>query len=118
MPGYPSRYRGWNRQRLQRFLDMLAHTSRVKDAARVTWMSAVAGQNNASAVAWINAVTAAPALSSCQIDDLSESGKVNIHLARAGAGAADGDAGRVAAEECAFHGVIAGLLGADRDVLT
>ena len=44
MPGYPKRHDGWNQQRLQRFLDTLAHTGCVKDAARVAGMSAVAAR--------------------------------------------------------------------------
>jgi hypothetical protein len=44
MPGYPKRHDGWNQQRLQTFLDTLAHTGCVKDAARVAGMSAVAGR--------------------------------------------------------------------------
>jgi hypothetical protein len=42
MPGYPKRHDGWNQQRVQRFLDTLAHTGCVKDAARVAGMSWVA----------------------------------------------------------------------------
>lgn len=42
MPGYPRRHDGWNQQRLQRFLDALAHTGCVEDAARVAGMSDVA----------------------------------------------------------------------------
>jgi hypothetical protein len=42
MPGYPKRHDGWNQQRVQRFLDTLAHTGCVKDAARVAGMSKVA----------------------------------------------------------------------------
>lgn len=44
MPGYPKRHDGWNQHRLQRFLDTLAHTGCVKDAARVAGMSVVAGR--------------------------------------------------------------------------
>lgn len=44
MPGYPKRHDGWNQQRVQRFLDTLAHTGCVKDAARVAGMSAVAAR--------------------------------------------------------------------------
>ena len=44
MPGYPARHDGWNQHRLQRFLDTVAHTGCVKDAARVAGMSAVAGR--------------------------------------------------------------------------
>ena len=44
MPGYPKRHDGWNQQRMQRFLDTLAHTGCVKDAARVAGMSAVAAR--------------------------------------------------------------------------
>jgi flavin-binding protein dodecin len=44
MPGYPSRHDGWNQPRVQRFLDTLAHTGCVKDAARVAGMSAVAAR--------------------------------------------------------------------------
>jgi ribosomal protein L40E len=44
MPGYPKRHDGWNQQRVQRFLDVLAHTGCVKDAARVAGMSAVAAR--------------------------------------------------------------------------
>lgn len=42
MPGYPKRHDGWNQQRLQRFLDVLAHTGCVEDACRVAGMSDVA----------------------------------------------------------------------------
>jgi hypothetical protein len=42
MPGYRLRHDGWNQQRVQRFLDTLAHTGCVKDAARVAGMSRVA----------------------------------------------------------------------------
>ncbi len=44
MPGYPKRHDGWNQHRVQRFLDTLAHTGCVKDAARVAGMSAVAAR--------------------------------------------------------------------------
>lgn len=44
MPGYRTRHDGWNQQRLQRFLDTLAHSGCVKDAARVCGMSAVAAR--------------------------------------------------------------------------
>ena len=44
MPGYRVRHDGWNQQRVQRFLDTLAHTGCVQDAARVAGMSAVAGR--------------------------------------------------------------------------
>lgn len=40
LPGYRQRHDGWNQQRLQRFLDVLAHTGCVQDAARVAGMSA------------------------------------------------------------------------------
>jgi hypothetical protein len=42
MPGYRLRHDGWNQQRVQRFLDTLAHTGCVRDAARVAGMSRVA----------------------------------------------------------------------------
>lgn len=42
MPGYPKRHDGWNQQRLQRFLDVLAHTGCVEDACRCAGMSDVA----------------------------------------------------------------------------
>jgi hypothetical protein len=42
MPGYRLRHDGWNQQRVQRFLDTLAHTGCLKDAARVAGMSRVA----------------------------------------------------------------------------
>ncbi len=42
MPGYRKRHDGWNQQRLQRFLDVLAHTGCVEDACRVAGMSDVA----------------------------------------------------------------------------
>jgi hypothetical protein len=44
MPGYPERHDGWNRARVQRFFDTLAHTGCVKDAARVAGMSTVAAR--------------------------------------------------------------------------
>ncbi len=44
MPGYPQRHDGWNQQRLQRFLDTLAHTGCVEDAGRVAGMSRVAAR--------------------------------------------------------------------------
>ena len=44
MPVYRKRHDGWNQQRVQRFLDTLAHTGCVKDAARVAGMSAVAAR--------------------------------------------------------------------------
>lgn len=44
MPGYPKRHDGWNEQRVQRFLDTLAHTGCVQDAARVAGMSANAAR--------------------------------------------------------------------------
>jgi hypothetical protein len=42
MPGYRKRHDGWNQQRLQRFLDVLAHTGCVEDACRCAGMSDVA----------------------------------------------------------------------------
>ncbi len=42
MPGYPKRHDGWNQERLQRFLDTLAHTGCVEDACRVAGISDVA----------------------------------------------------------------------------
>lgn len=42
MPGYRKRHDGWNQQRLQRFLDVLAYTGCVEDACRVAGMSDVA----------------------------------------------------------------------------
>lgn len=42
MPGYRLRHDGWNQQRVQRYLDTLAHTGCAKDAARVAGMSRVA----------------------------------------------------------------------------
>lgn len=42
MPSCQKRHDGWNQQRVQRFLDTLAHTGCVKDAARVAGMSRVA----------------------------------------------------------------------------
>ena len=42
MPGYRARHDGWNQQRLQRFLDVLAHSGCVEDACRCAGMSDVA----------------------------------------------------------------------------
>jgi hypothetical protein len=42
MAGYRKRHDGWNQQRLQRFLDVLAYTGCVEDACRVAGMSDVA----------------------------------------------------------------------------
>jgi hypothetical protein len=61
MPGYPVRHDGWNQQRVQRFIDVLAHTGCVKDAARVAGMSAVAARRAqrrypAFAAAWDDAL--------------------------------------------------------------
>ncbi len=42
MPGYRLRHDGWNQHRVQRFLDVLAHTGCVEDACRVAGMSDVA----------------------------------------------------------------------------
>lgn len=42
MPGYRKRHDGWNQHRLQRFLDVLAHTGCVEDACRCAGMSDVA----------------------------------------------------------------------------
>lgn len=43
MPGYRVRHDGWTQERTQRFLDALAHTGCVRDAARVAGISNVAG---------------------------------------------------------------------------
>ena len=43
MPGYRVRHDGWTTERTQRFLDTLAHTGCVRDAARVAGVSNVAG---------------------------------------------------------------------------
>lgn len=39
LPGFRQRHDGWNQQRLQRFLDVLAYCGCVEDAARVAGMS-------------------------------------------------------------------------------
>lgn len=43
MPGYRVRHDGWTAERTQRFLDTLAHTGCVRDAARVAGISNTAG---------------------------------------------------------------------------
>lgn len=43
MPGYRVRHDGWTEERTQRFLDALAHTGCVRDAARVAGVSNTAG---------------------------------------------------------------------------
>lgn len=43
MPGYRERHDGWTQVRTQRFLDALAYTGCVRDAARVAGVSNVAG---------------------------------------------------------------------------
>jgi hypothetical protein len=65
MPGYRLRHDGWNQQRVQRFLDTLAHTGCVKDAARVAGMSRVAA-NRAQKRFPLFATACADALSRAQ----------------------------------------------------
>lgn len=61
MPGHRQRHDGWNASRVQRFLDTLAHTGCVSDAARVAGMSAMAARRAqkkypAFAAAWDDAL--------------------------------------------------------------
>lgn len=43
LPGHRTRHDGWTQERTQRFLDALAHTGCVRDAARIAGVSNVAG---------------------------------------------------------------------------
>ena len=44
MPGHRSRHDGWNQQRLQLFIDTVAHSGCIEDAARVAGISATAAR--------------------------------------------------------------------------